>query len=129
MGVSFEVICKYLKGQCHEIFDHFWGLKDSTWAPYDQAKTSCENFRFRGDIQSQRLKIGFPHSQRLRGHLIFSLYTEIFIFLNYCYWICKHIQIPFFCMIVPLSSVRSLQSFPRVFTYSLTSLTLRPRSH
>ena len=28
-----------LKGQCHEIFDHFFGLKDSTWAPYEQAKT------------------------------------------------------------------------------------------
>ena len=28
-----------LKGQCHEIFDHFFGLKDSTEAPNEQAKT------------------------------------------------------------------------------------------
>ena len=28
-----------LKGQCHEIFDHFFGFKDSTWAPNEQAKT------------------------------------------------------------------------------------------
>ena len=41
----------------------------------------------------------------------FSLLPEVFIFLNYCYWVCKHTQKHFFCLIVPLKSVRSLQSF------------------
>ena len=27
------------EGQFHEIFDHFFCLKYSTWAPYEQAKT------------------------------------------------------------------------------------------
>ena len=35
-----------LKGQCHEIFDHFFGLKDSMWAPYGQAKTVSLTFLF-----------------------------------------------------------------------------------
>ena len=41
----------------------------------------------------------------------FSLLPEVFIFLNYCYWVCKHTQKHFFCLIVPLKSVRSLQKF------------------
>ena len=24
--------CSFLKGPCHEIFDHFYGFKDSIWA-------------------------------------------------------------------------------------------------
>ena len=32
------VAYKALKEQCHEIFNHFFGLKDSIWAPYEQAK-------------------------------------------------------------------------------------------
>ena len=36
----------HLKGQSREIFDHFFGLKDSTWAPYEQAKTVSQNFLF-----------------------------------------------------------------------------------
>ena len=38
-----------LKGQCHEIFDHyfFWfGLKFSTWVPHEQAKTVSQTFSF-----------------------------------------------------------------------------------
>ena len=37
-----------LKGQCHEIFNHFFGLKDSTWATYEQAKTVLRTFLFLG---------------------------------------------------------------------------------
>ena len=34
-------------GQCQEIFDHFlFCLKDSTWAPYEKAKTVSRNFSF-----------------------------------------------------------------------------------
>ena len=35
-----------LKGQCHEISDHFLRLIDSTWAPYEQAKTVLWTFSF-----------------------------------------------------------------------------------
>ena len=84
------------KGQCLEIFDHFVGLKDSTYAPYEQTKRFRDLFRFREDIRSQRSKIWCPGSQRLRRHPNFSLDTAVFKFLNYCYWMCKHTQIPFF---------------------------------
>ena len=33
-----------LKGQCHEIFDDFFCLKDYTWVPYEQAKTVSRTF-------------------------------------------------------------------------------------
>ena len=52
-------------------------------------KRFCELFRFREDIRSQSSKITCPRSQRLRRHSNFSLDTNIFIFLNYCYWVCK----------------------------------------
>ena len=45
-----------------------------------------EIFHFCGDIRSQCSKNGCPRSQRLRGHPIFSLDKEIFIFLNYCHY-------------------------------------------
>ena len=40
------------RSQCHEIFDNFFGLKDSTCAPYEQAKTVSQNVSF-----SQRYSI------------------------------------------------------------------------
>ena len=76
-------------------------------------------FRFRGDIRWQRSKILCLCSQRLRGHPNFSLDTAFFKFLNYCYWMCEHTQIPFFCLTNPLKSVRSLQSFQKVSAQSL----------
>ena len=36
----------FLKGQCHEIFDHFFCLNDLTCAPYKQAKTVSGTFSF-----------------------------------------------------------------------------------
>ena len=36
-------VINHIQGQCHKIFDHFLGLKDSTWAPYEQAKTVSRN--------------------------------------------------------------------------------------
>ena len=47
--------------------------------------------------------------------------TEIFIFLNNDYWMCKR-------LIVPLKSVRSLQSFLKVSAKSLTTPTPWPHS-
>ena len=32
----------------------FFGLKDSTWAPYEQAKTVSQTFGFRKDIHTQK---------------------------------------------------------------------------
>ena len=34
-----------LKGQCHEMFDPFY-KKNSTWFPYEQAKTVSQKFSF-----------------------------------------------------------------------------------
>ena len=36
----------HLKGQCHEIFDHFLCLKDSYWDPNEQAKTVSRTLSF-----------------------------------------------------------------------------------
>ena len=67
-------------------FRPFFSLKDSTWAPYEQATTVfCKLFRFREDIRLQSLKIVFLRSQQRGGHANFSLDTDIFIYLNYCY--------------------------------------------
>ena len=45
----------------------------------------------------------------------FSLDTEIFIFLNYCYTVLRVVMHPsnFFCLIVPLKSVRNIQVFKK----------------
>ena len=51
----------------------------------NRQKRFRELFRFREDIQSQSSKIACPHSEWLRGHTIFSVYTEVFKFLNYCF--------------------------------------------
>ena len=59
-------------------------------------------FRFREDIRSQSSKIACLRSHRLRKHATFSLDTENFIFLNYCYRVCKHMHPKtIFCLIVP----------------------------
>ena len=49
----------------------------------EQKKTVLLNISYREDIRST-----------IRRHAIFSFYT-FFIFLNYCYWMCEHIQVPF----------------------------------
>ena len=55
-----------------------------------------------------------------RGQAIFSFYTEVCIFLNYCYWVVNTYS--FFRLIVPLKSVISLQSFPKVSLQSCPCL-------
>ena len=52
-------------------------------------KWFSELFRFRKNIQSRTQ--------------LFCLETEVFICLNYCFWVCT-----FFHLVVPLKSVRSL---------------------
>ena len=53
-----------LKGQCHEIFYHFFYLRDSNWAPYEQANTVSRTFSF---------------SRRLRLNKIFKNYESKFV--------------------------------------------------
>ena len=36
----------FFKGQCHEIFDHFFGLKDSAWARMNSQKGFAKFFVF-----------------------------------------------------------------------------------
>ena len=58
-------------GQCHEIFYQFlFGSKDSTWAPYEQAKPVLQTF--------SSLKIACLQ-----------------YIVNNCYWVCKHTQVLF----------------------------------
>ena len=66
-----------------------WGLgwlKRFDLGPHmNRQKRCCKIFRFRKAIKLQSLKIMCPSSRS-----IFSLDEEVFMFLNYCYWVCKH---------------------------------------
>ena len=78
-----------LKGQCHEIFDHFFDL-----GPIWTDKNGFVNFFvFAKIFDSKDQKSGV---RLVTGHPKFSLDTAVFKFLNYCYWMCKHTQIHFF---------------------------------
>ena len=69
-----------------------WGLgwlKRFDLGPHmKRQKRWCKIFRFRKAIKLQSLKIMCPSSRS-----IFSLDEEVFMFLNYCYWVCKHTQV------------------------------------
>ena len=71
----------------------FFGLKDSTWTLNERQKRFHEIFQFHGDIRSQSAKIGCPRGPRTP---IFSSDTEMFLFLNYCYWMCVNTYKCFF---------------------------------
>ena len=67
-------------------------------------------------IPSQSSKIACPCSQQLHKQVKFSLDKDVFIFLNYCCWVCKHTKV---CIVFQLrEAVRSLQSFQKVSAYS-----------
>ena len=68
--------CRFLKAQCHEIFKTFFCLKDSTWAPYEQAKRFRKLFNSHKDIPSQSSKIACSCRQQLRGHKFFRKYLQ-----------------------------------------------------
>ena len=54
-----------LKGQCHEIFDHFFALKIRPGPHIIRRKRFRELFCFHEDIRLQISKIACPSSQRL----------------------------------------------------------------
>ena len=77
-----------LKGQCHKIFDHYFCLKYSIWASYEQGKTVSRRY----SIAKFQNRVSLTTTPTPK----FSLDTNGFIFLNYCYWVCKHTYKPFF---------------------------------
>ena len=57
---SYIQLVNFLKGQCHDIFDHFFVL-DTTWALYEQAKNGFAKFFVFAKIfdrQVQKLGVG-----------------------------------------------------------------------
>ena len=70
--------CRFLKAQCHEIFKTFFCLKDSTWAPYEQAKTVSQTFQFsqRYSIAKFKNRVFVYSRQQLRGHKFFRKYLQ-----------------------------------------------------
>ena len=70
-------------------------------------------FHFCEDNRSQSSKIACLHSHWLRRHTTFSFDTEDFIFLNYCYWVCKPHPNTFFCLIVTFNPSKFFQKCPR----------------
>ena len=100
-----ELSFLFLKIPCHSIFclketvsrdfQPIVLLKRFHLGPYEQAKTVWQTFSYCEDIQSQSSKIACPRSQRLLRPMNFSLDTNVLIFLNYCFWVCKHTQVPF----------------------------------
>ena len=104
-NVKWRILCQIfyaLKGPCHESFEHFFGLKIRPGPHLNRHKWLSDRFRF------ENFKITCQHcmysSCFMRKHN-FSLEKEVFIFTNYCCWVY------FFCLILPLKSVRSLQIF------------------
>ena len=90
----------YLIGQCHEIFAHCFLLKRfelATGPHMNRRKRFYELFRFREDIRSQSSKITCLRSLWLCacGQAHFTLDMDVFILLNYCYWVCIHTHVPF----------------------------------
>ena len=89
------------KSQCHEIFDNFFGLKDSTCAPYEQAKTVSQIFSFFAkifDLKVRKSRVPVVKDYwTTRTSKFFFRYGRFHIFkLQYCYWVCKHTHVPFF---------------------------------
>ena len=93
--------------------------RDSTWAPYEQAKTVLRNFsfsrkylfsKFKNRVSAQSTTQQTPNFFFRYGdfHTFYILLLDVYTF---------------FCLIVPLKSVRNLQSFPKVAAQSLTTLT------
>ena len=72
-----------------------FGLKDFTWAPYEQAKTVSQTFTFVWRYWIAKFEIRVvndyihEHESLALGSPPFS-YFHSFIFLNYCYWVWKH---------------------------------------
>ena len=93
------------------MFGHFL-LKRFDLGPIWTGENGFANIFVFSKILTQSSKIACP-----RSHANFSLDTEVFIFLNCCYWVCKHIYV-----IVPLKSVRRLQSFLKVSKRSWSCL-------
>ena len=78
------------KGQCHEILDHFIGLKDSIQAPYKQAKTVSQKKKIFAEKFDRKVrKSGVRVVYDYMDIRFFPFDTQIFVFLNYCYWVCK----------------------------------------
>ena len=73
----------------------FFAIKIRPGPRMKRQKPFCQLFNFREDIQSPSAKILCACIRWLRRHTIFSLDTEVLIFLNYGYWVCKHTQIPY----------------------------------
>ena len=69
-----------LKGQCNKIVDNFIWLNRFDVCLILTDKNGFANFFVFAKIFGRN----------------FSIATAVFIFLNYCYWMCKHTQIPFF---------------------------------
>ena len=65
----------HLKVQCHETFDYFFCLKDSTLAPNEQAKTVSRTFCVFAKINLTFSKPACQRSHWLCGHVIKYLLT------------------------------------------------------
>ena len=71
-----------LKGHCHEIFNHVF-CKILSGPNRNRQKRFHKLFAFT------------KFKNCVSWHPNFSLDTNVFIFLNYCFWVCKHTQEPF----------------------------------
>ena len=85
-----------LKEQYAEIFDNCFLAEKIRLGPHlNRQKWSHKLYIFHKDIQLQSSKIPRLPGCWLRRQAIFSLDKEVFMFLNYCYWVCKHTHVPF----------------------------------
>ena len=67
-----------INGQCHEIFDTFLLIKkNSTWAPYEQAKTVSRNFSFSQRCSRKCAKSFFSVHMGPRSNLFSTKWSKI----------------------------------------------------
>ena len=88
----------------------------ATWAPNEQAKMVLRIFFIFTKIFDCKVWKSCVHVVIHFTDMQFFYKQRFSLFLNYCYTLLHVVMHPsnFFCLIVPLKSVRSLQSFHKV---------------
>ena len=92
--------CKYknisLKEQSHELVNTIFCLTDSSWALHEHEQATVKRFHdFFSNFHEDTYEINVCQVY-VRTREFSLMQPPIFIFLNYCYWVCEYTQVLFF---------------------------------